>query len=553
MMIINAAVAKGEFFTQTTGAGALCENTTYEFSAYILNVILPSSCGGQSSQPNITFIIQTTAGQILQTYDTGDIPPTGSPIWVQKATYFTTPAGVSDVVIKMINNAPGGCGNDLLLDDITFRACGPVVQAGFAGTPAITQQNTCVGQPASYTINATPGSGYNSPQYQWQHNFNDGSGWQDVPNKTQTTLNVTFPSAKLGTYQYRLGVAEGANIASLNCRVYSNPVTITVTGYPVVPVIAPASACEGEVLMLTASGGALYKWKGPNLPETIQNPLIIPNVTMADAGKYTVTVISAQGCETVSQTDVVVRPKPVVTVNDTQTVCRGSNTNISASAPNAAYYRWLPVTGLSDPTSPNPIAGPEITTTYTVTATGVNGCTSTAQVTVKVVDAPVADAGKDRKMSEGQSIRLEGSATGSILSYSWSPADYLDNPNSPTPTASPIADITYTLTVTSANNCGIDTSSVFIRVYNKVTIPNSFTPNSDGKNDTWNIEALETYAQSTTNIYNRNGQRVYASIGYSKPWDGTLSGKPLPSGTYYYVINLKNGSPILSGWVLLVR
>ncbi|AMR31342.1 hypothetical protein A0256_07850 [Mucilaginibacter sp. PAMC 26640] len=553
MMIINAALAKGEFFTQITAVGALCENTTYEFSAYVLNLILPSTCGGQSSQPNITFIIQTTTGQVLKTYESGDIPPTSSPVWVQKFTYFTTPPGVSEVVIKMVNNAPGGCGNDLLLDDITFRACGPIVQAGFAGTATVTQQNTCVGQSASYKVIATPGPGYNNASYQWQLNANDGLGWHDIPDGTQTTLDVIFIKAQLGTYQYRLGVAEGANIASLNCRVYSNPVTVFVSGYPVVPVIAPVSVCEGEVLTLTASGGAVYKWSGPNMPETTQNPLVIPNATPADAGKYTVIVISAQGCESKGGTDVVIKPKTVITVSDEQTICRGSNTNISASAANADSYSWLPVTGLSDPASPSPIAGPDVTTVYTVTVTGVNGCTSTAQVTVNVIDAPVANAGKDRKMSEGQSIQLEGSATGSILSYLWSPADYLDNPNSLTPTASPVNDITYTLTVTSANNCGINTSSVFIRVYKKVTIPNSFTPNSDGKNDTWNIEALETYAQSTTNVYNRNGQLVYNSIGYSKPWDGTFNGKSLTSGTYYYVIDLKNGSPLFSGWVLLLR
>ena len=553
MMIINAALAKGEFFKQNTPVGALCENTTYEFSAYILNVIMPSACGGQSSKPNITFSIETASGQVLQTLSSGDIDPTNTPTWIKKATYFTTPPGISDVIIKMVNNAPGGCGNDLLLDDITFRACGPIVQAGFAGTAAVTEQNVCVGQPASYAISATPSAGYNNPNYQWQRNFNDGNGWLDITGETQTSLNVTFPSAQLGTYQYRLGVAEGANISSLNCRVYSNPVTITVTGYPVVPVINPVSACEGDAITLTASGGAVYKWTGPNLPETMQNPLVIPNASQANAGNYTVTVVSAQGCETVSHADVTVKPKPVITIGNTQTICRGSNTTISASAPNAVSYSWAPAAGLSDPGSPNPIAGPDSTTIYTVTVTGTNQCSAIAQVEVKVIDLPVANAGKDRKMSEGQSIKLAGSATGDILSYLWSPPDFLDDPTSPTPTASPVNDITYTLTVTSANNCGTDTDSVFIRVYKQVIIPNTFTPNADGKNDLWNIEALETYAQSTINVYNRNGQRVYYSTGYSKPWDGNFNGKQLPAGTYYYVIDLKNDSPLLSGWVLLIR
>lgn len=553
MMIINASNNPGQFFEQRTPVGALCQNTTYEFSAWVLNLILPSSCGGASSRPNITFSIETTSGQILKTYDTGDIPPTSSPEWLKKGTFFTTPAGVTDVVVRMVNNAPGGCGNDLLLDDITFRACGPIVQAGFAGSASVTTQNACEGQPAVYDISATAGEGYTDPAYQWQRNFNDGQGWVDIVGQTGSSMHITFPSSQVGDYMYRQGVAESSNIASLNCRVYSNPVTITVTKYPVVPAIPPTEVCEGDVLSITATGGVLYSWTGPNLPATSQNPLIIPNVTAADAGQYKVTVTSAQGCETIGFTDVTVKPKPVITVSQTATICRSASTVITANAPGAASYSWAPATGLSDPNVASPIASPDATTVYTVTVTGSNGCSNTEQVTVKVIDRPTVDAGKDKKIFQGQTVKLDGSSTGEVLSYSWSPTDYLDDPHSATPTASPMEDITYTLTVTSVNNCFTAQDQVFVRVYKKIVIPNTFSPNNDGTNDIWNIEALETYAQSTIKIFNKAGQQVYANTGYAKPWNGTLNGKLLPGGTYYYIIDLKNDSPLLSGWVLLLR
>jgi gliding motility-associated-like protein len=92
----------------------------------------------------------------------------------------------------------------------------------------------------------------------------------------------------------------------------------------------------------------------------------------------------------------------------------------------------------------------------------------------------------------------------------------------------------------------------FVRVYKKVTIYNTFSPNSDGKNDTWDIEALDTYPESVTQVFNRYGAIVFKSTGYTKAWDGRYDGRDVPSGTYYYMIDLKNGN-ILKGWVLVIR
>jgi len=86
-----------------------------------------------------------------------------------------------------------------------------------------------------------------------------------------------------------------------------------------------------------------------------------------------------------------------------------------------------------------------------------------------------------------------------------------------------------------------------------IVIPNTFTPNGDGINDYWDIKYLESYPKCTVAIYNRYGEKLYSSIGYPTPWDGTYKGSYLPSGAYYYIINLKNGSSVLSGWVAIIR
>ncbi|MBS1501601.1 MAG: beta-propeller fold lactonase family protein, partial [Bacteroidetes bacterium] len=86
-----------------------------------------------------------------------------------------------------------------------------------------------------------------------------------------------------------------------------------------------------------------------------------------------------------------------------------------------------------------------------------------------------------------------------------------------------------------------------------VTIPNTFTPNGDGINDFWDIGALTSYPQCLVSIYTRYGSLIFQSKGYPKPWDGTYKNSPVPTGTYYYIIDLQDGSPLLSGFVAVVR
>ncbi len=86
-----------------------------------------------------------------------------------------------------------------------------------------------------------------------------------------------------------------------------------------------------------------------------------------------------------------------------------------------------------------------------------------------------------------------------------------------------------------------------------ITVPNAFTPNGDGVNDTWDIKFIDSYPNCKVDVYNRWGENVYSSIGYGIPWEGTYKGAVLPSGTYYYVINLKNGFKVLSGFVAIIR
>jgi gliding motility-associated-like protein len=138
------------------------------------------------------------------------------------------------------------------------------------------------------------------------------------------------------------------------------------------------------------------------------------------------------------------------------------------------------------------------------------------------------------------------------MNTKWSPATGLDNPGILNPIATPNQTTKYTLLVQNQNTCTA-TDSLIIKVLPlDVVIPNAISPNHDGVNDVWNIQHLDQFATCTVNIFNRYGQKLFTSTGYAHPWDGTYKNRRLPAGTYYYIIDLKDGSAVRSGYVVLV-
>lgn len=146
------------------------------------------------------------------------------------------------------------------------------------------------------------------------------------------------------------------------------------------------------------------------------------------------------------------------------------------------------------------------------------------------------DAGLDQIIPLGSSTQLY--ATGGF-NYSWTPTSTLDDPTISNPIATPNGVTAYVVSTTTPGGCNF-TDTVIISIADPIEIPNTFTPNSDGVNDTWEMLNVEHYPKIGITIYDRWGQEVYKTIGYprSKWWDGTRGGKKLPAATYYYVINL---------------
>jgi hypothetical protein len=179
MAFYNSSEIPGEFYKQTVDN--LCGSTTYEFAAWIANALNPAVMDGVD--PDITFRIEKTDGTLLASYDSGPIAETSVFSWKQFGFFFITPSNVSTVVLKMINNNPGGIGNqgnDLAIDDITFRPCGPTIKASFDNNLSLDSLSVCEG--SSVTLYGKISSGYISPNYIWQVSNDNGSTWVNLNN-----------------------------------------------------------------------------------------------------------------------------------------------------------------------------------------------------------------------------------------------------------------------------------------------------------------------------------------------------------------------------------
>ena len=533
-MVVNADYSQGIFYQKSI---PVCPNTTYQFTAYIINILK-----GSGNNPKVKFSIEYN--DVVFEVPAEEIPKGSAADWIRKSLNFTVPANVNTVTLKMTNENPGGIGNDLAIDDITFRACGPLVSSSV--DYGSTKREFCEGK--EFVLDATVSTGYKQNDYQWQ-SFN-GTDWINMPNGTNKQTKVDLTGAIPGSYRYRIAVTEFENRGSVNCGVVSAEIRIDILNKPQ-PQANNVDGCVGNDITLGVSDASSYEWKDPKgiVISRDQKP-IIQNAQLSDAGIYTVKVTNAAGCENSTQMTLRVEPKVVADVNISETrICEGESVQLIAEG--ATTYSWLPIEGLSNSKIANPIAKPSTTTIYTVAVS--NGvCTDTKQVRVDVTKKAKANAGSDKKIIAGENTILDGLATGDDVSYYWTPTDYLDNPNKLNPIANPPATMGYTLHVISNAGCNVSTDNVVVTVFPKIEFPNTFSPNGDGVNDTWQIAFISLFPTARIKVVNRNGNMVFESTN-GTAWDGKFNGKEQPTGTYYYTLYLNNEYPTYTGWLFLAR
>lgn len=550
-MLVNASFQPSAFYVDTVNLQ--CSNTVYEFAAWALNMIRNAACRNNANiLPNLSFSVEKPDGTVLKTYNTGDIPIAATVDWRQYGFFFAAPPGVNKIVLRIYNNAPGGCGNDLALDDITFRPCGPQVTAAIVNNSNNSTVNFCQGSATPISLSSTVSAGFTDAVLQWQQSTDSGKTWIDVPGAIDATFTPNFSaSTAAASYRYRLAVAKKENGAIALCRVYSGILTVNINPLPAPKIMGKTTICRNSTLSLQTSGTENFSWQGPDGFSATSNVVSITDAQEKHSGKYVVTATSAAGCSVKDSVIATINPRPDAGVSPTEaSICEGET--IALSGMGGDDFLWSPAAGLSATKIAAPTAAPLTTTRYAVTVANAFGCTDTAYAQVTVLAKPKADAGPDIQLLKGQSVVLSATARGTNISYTWRPDIAITNSTTLQPEVAPQQSTAYVLTVTSAVGCGTATDTVNVTVLKDIFIPTAFTPDGDGINDVWRPAGLQLFADKEVRVFNRYGQVVFLSRSNSV-WNGNFKGVEQPAGIYTYIIKVKKLNLLLKGWVMLVR
>jgi len=436
--------------------------------------------------------------------------------------------------------------------------------------PGFIMPGNCINDPVSQFFDTSSIADGSQAQFTYSWSFGDANATVANPN-TSVLKNPLHKFTATGNYNVQLTVTSNNGCADSVTQVFTINGAVPLSTFTVQ---GGLQHCSNDSVFITDNSsvfpGKLVKleiyWDyagDPMNKTTVSNPMPgavyrikYPEFFLPATKNYVIQVVSYSGinCLSSSQQTVTLMATPDINFPAISSVCADAPSfQIPADAVNmtggSGVFSGKGVTS-SGQFSPV-LAG---TGNYTIryTYAGTNGCSNFKEQNFAVYPVPTVNAGPDRFVLEGGTATLAATASGNRLTYLWVPSTYLNNPLIVQPVTTPGDDITYTLTVTSTDGCTAS-DQVFVKVLKTPTIPNVFTPNGDGINDKWEIQYLDSYPGATIDVFNRYGSLVYHSIGYNKPWDGTYNGKPMPAGTYYYIINPKNGRKQISGFVDIVR
>ena len=508
MMVVNASNDPGLFYEQTVSG--LCENTLYEFSADIINLIKVGTANHIDS--DVSFLLNG-----VEFFSTGNIPKTNN--WRTYGFTFTTEIGQQSLTLSLRNNAPGGNGNDLAIDNISFRACGPEVSL----SPQAEVTNLCEGDSPIEFQATIIGNQFVNPAFQWQQSADGGLTWMDIPGATSN--NYTPPPLLAGRYHYRFVVADGVgNLSSDKCRVNSNAKIINV---PPKEILQTETICAGLTL---AVGNSVY----------------------SETGIYIDSFISSFGCDSILTTnlmveidtnfmaDLLVRP-PCPNLSDASI----SIESVSGGTP-PYTYTFEGVDFDSTRFFPD-LAGGE---TYSIIIEDNIGCPLELSVFIENSSDQKLDLGDNQIIELGEMVNISPVYNFTPSDFNWqiTPAiECLNFEDCAELDFIPITSQQVSLELFNGSGCSV-IDSVFIEVLDvrKVWFPNVFSPNGDGINDfftvygkTSNVKLVEDFR-----IFDRWGGLLFEGRNFlpndiQNGWDGTLNGKALQTGIYVYTATVR--------------
>lgn len=462
----------------------------------------------------------------------------------------------------------------------------PVINAAVAGNAGIYSVtatiNSCASSPAITTlaINSTPVVGTitsNSPL------CNGASLSLTVPDITGAIFTWTGPNGFASNDQnISIVTATAVNAGSYSVTAksangcISSPVSANVlVGVAPVTNFGASAACLPNTLVqfndssIISEGTIVsYQWDfGDPLSGAANTSLsVFPQHTFTSSGSYIVrlTTRSDKGCvSTKSFTYNEFIPQPTASFSiDDSSVCVNDKISFTnkSTTPVGAIQTSLWSFGNGSIEDQSDISKILSRSYYTagnfpvaLTVTNTRGCKDDTVQFVNINPLPLINAGNNIVLFAGESRKLSITGESADLTYLWSPSDFLSNTVIAEPTIIGITrDMLYKIVATSSGGCST-TDSISVKLLKPILVPNTFTPNNDGINDLWLIENLQTYPNAIVEIFNRYGQLLYESKGIYKPWDGAYKGKPLPFGTYYYIIDTNGTVSTLTGYVTIIK
>lgn len=215
---------------------------------------------------------------------------------------------------------------------------------------------------ANTTLNA---SAIGAVSYSWLPN--DG---------TLSSITSATPVANpVTTTTYFVAITNNSGCVDMDTVV----VTVVPLPSPGITADGPTTFCIGDSVMLTSSTSDGYQWS------TSANDTLA-SITVFASGSYTVTITDTNGCSASSSQSVTVMSLPNIDAGMNDSTCLSTNVNLLASG--GASYVWHPGTTLSDSVIANPVAGPVVSTTYTVIGTSSAGCVNTDTVHITILGNP---------------------------------------------------------------------------------------------------------------------------------------------------------------------
>ena len=495
---INVTTA-GSYTVQVTNAEG-CQSAPSTATAVTVNA-LPAI-------PTITAGGPTTfceGGSVTLTSSTGT-----TYLWSTGATTASINVTTAGSYTVQVTNASGCQSSSSTATAVTVNA----LQA----TPAITAGGpTILCDGGSVNLTSSAGS-----TYLWS------------TGATAASINVTTS----GNYTVQVTNANGCQSA------LSAATSVTVNALPATPTITtggPTTFCDGGSVTLTSSAGSTYLWSNE---ETTQNI----NVTIS--GSYTVRVTNANGCQSVQSaaTVVTVNALPLVSItSSSNTMCINDLRTLSGTPAGGTF-------DIID--GPGTVSGNVLSATGTGTInieySYTNVCTNKTTQGIIVNENPVAVAGPDQELTfifETQlTAELSLSETGewSLVSGSGQISDI----HSPITMVTDLS-IGENIFLWTVRNGNCDASTEVKITVSDLFVPSVITPNGDGKNDYFKINALNVRTELI--IFNRWGNVEYTNSNYQNDWDGRNdNGNDMTNDTYYYILKFENGL-IKKGTVLITR